>query len=71
MRKSEENAGDKRSYVLSVIYKEAPKHYIFREEKGLIAVDFKQEKGYKTIKEFVDSHMKKKDPVCARLVLLF
>jgi hypothetical protein len=64
VRQSEENAGDKRSYVLSVLYKDTPKHYIFREEKGLLAVDLKHEKGYKTIKEFIDVHRRKKDSVC-------
>jgi hypothetical protein len=65
VRKSEENPGDKRSFVLSVMYKNQPKHFLFREEKGLIAVDHKHEKGYKTIKEFVDNHQRKKDAVCS------
>lgn len=65
VRKSEENAGDKRSFVLSVIYKGQPKHYIFREAKaGLLTVDPKLENGFKTIREFIEVHQRRKDTVC-------
>ncbi|CAK5084075.1 unnamed protein product [Meloidogyne enterolobii] len=64
LRKSEENAGDARTFVLSVVYGNV-KHYIFREEKGRFSIDFKSDKGYKTLRDFVDSHMQSRQPVCS------
>nr|CAD2164228.1 unnamed protein product [Meloidogyne enterolobii] len=64
IRKSEENAGDARTFVLSVVYGNV-KHYLFREEKGRISIDFKSDKGYKSIRDFVDSHLQSRQPVCS------
>jgi hypothetical protein len=66
IRKSEENAGDVRTFVLSVVYGNV-KHYLFREDKGRISIDFKSSKGYRSIREFVDSHMQSRQPVCSVL----
>ncbi|KAL7080667.1 hypothetical protein ACQ4LE_000544 [Meloidogyne hapla] len=60
IRKSEENAGDARTFVLSDV-----KHYLFREEKGRISIDFKTDKGYKSIRDFVDNHLQSRQPVCS------
>ena len=64
IRKSEENAGDARTFVLSVVYGNV-KHYLFREENGRISIDFKSNKGYRTLRDFVDSHMRSRQPVCS------
>ncbi|KAL7076649.1 hypothetical protein ACQ4LE_004148 [Meloidogyne hapla] len=71
IRTSEEFAGDARSFVLSTFFEGVARHYIFRTQHGLIAIDFKREKGYATIQEFVDAHLRTNTSICTgRNVLL-
>ncbi|KAF7633900.1 hypothetical protein Mgra_00006760, partial [Meloidogyne graminicola] len=65
IRMSEENAGDARTFVLSVVYGNI-KHYLFREENGKISIDFKKDnKGYRSIADFVNCHMQSRQSVCS------
>ena len=64
IRTSEEFAGDARSFVLSTFFEGVARHYIFRTQHGLIAIDFKREKGYATIQEFVDAHLRTNTSIC-------
>uniref|UniRef100_A0A914HJJ8 Tyrosine-protein kinase n=1 Tax=Globodera rostochiensis TaxID=31243 RepID=A0A914HJJ8_GLORO len=63
IRKSEETSGQERIYVLSVNVCGQNRHVIFRNERGLIAVDFGLEKGHKTIRQFIDAHLTKWDSI--------
>uniref|UniRef100_A0A914LXZ9 Tyrosine-protein kinase n=1 Tax=Meloidogyne incognita TaxID=6306 RepID=A0A914LXZ9_MELIC len=71
IRTSEEFAGDARSFVLSTFYEGVARHYIFRTQQNMIAIDFKKNKGYATIQEFVEAHLQSNTSVCSgRNVLL-
>ena len=74
VRKSEENAGDKRSYVLSVRSGKKHRHYIFREQKGRVAVDFQKDpNGFKTIRDFINYYTQsagKKESICTVCCIL-
>lgn len=60
---SEETSGQDRIYVLSVVAGGHKHHLIFRSERGMIAVDFKHERGYRTMRRFIETHLSKKDTV--------
>lgn len=64
IRTSEEFAGDARSFVLSTFFEGVARHYIFRTQNGLIAIDFKKDRGFATIREFVESHIRTNTPIC-------
>ena len=64
IRTSEEFAGDARSFVLSAVFEGVTRHYIFRSQHGLIAIDFKKEKGHASIQEFVDAHLRTNVSIC-------
>ncbi|KAL3074645.1 hypothetical protein niasHT_033672 [Heterodera trifolii] len=63
IRMSEETSGQDRIYVLSVVAGGHKHHLIFRTERGMIAVDFKHERGYRTMRRFVETHLSKRDTV--------
>ncbi|KAI3413367.1 hypothetical protein GPALN_010863 [Globodera pallida] len=67
IRKSEETSGQERIYVLSVNVCGQNRHVIFRNERGLIAVDFGLEKGHKTIRKFIDAHLTKGDSISSQV----
>uniref|UniRef100_A0A914NHM0 Tyrosine-protein kinase n=1 Tax=Meloidogyne incognita TaxID=6306 RepID=A0A914NHM0_MELIC len=71
IRTSEEFAGDARSFVLSTFFEGVARHYIFRTQQNMIAIDFKKNKGYATIQEFVEAHLQSNTSICSgRNVLL-
>ena len=70
VRKSEENAGDRRSFVLSVRAGGKTKHFIFREQRGKLAVDMAKKKTFKTIREFIAYYRDSADSVCSVRTLL-
>ncbi|KAL3107264.1 hypothetical protein niasHT_018440 [Heterodera trifolii] len=63
IRMSEETSGQDRIYVLSVVAGGHKHHLIFRTERGMIAVDFKHERGYRTMRRFIETHLSKRDTV--------
>uniref|UniRef100_A0A914HWF1 SH2 domain-containing protein n=1 Tax=Globodera rostochiensis TaxID=31243 RepID=A0A914HWF1_GLORO len=71
VRKGEDMAGQVLLFVLSVMVFGHVRHVIFRQRRGLIAVDFSRERGFATISGFVDAHLEKKDSISSReLVML-
>nr|CAD2144545.1 unnamed protein product [Meloidogyne enterolobii] len=71
IRTSEEFAGDARSFVLSTFAEGVARHYIFRTQQHMIAIDFKKNRGYATIQEFVEAHLQSNTSICSgRNVLL-
>nr|CAD2144456.1 unnamed protein product [Meloidogyne enterolobii] len=71
IRTSEEFAGDSRSFVLSTFYEGVARHYIFRTQQNMFAIDFKKNRGYATIQEFVEAHLQSNASICSgRNVLL-
>uniref|UniRef100_A0A914I660 Tyrosine-protein kinase n=1 Tax=Globodera rostochiensis TaxID=31243 RepID=A0A914I660_GLORO len=62
VRKSEENPGE-RVFVLSVNASGQVSHVIFRHQRGMLAVDFNNERGYRTIRRFVEAHLKAGDTI--------
>nr|CAD2203060.1 unnamed protein product [Meloidogyne enterolobii] len=71
IRTSEEFAGDARSFVLSTFFEGVARHYIFRTQQNMFAIDFKKNRGYATIQEFVEAHLQSNTSICSgRNVLL-
>jgi len=71
IRTSEEFAGDARSFVLSTFFEGVARHYIFRTQQNMIAIDFKKNKGYATIQEFVEAHLQSNTSICSVRELIF
>uniref|UniRef100_A0A914GRH5 Tyrosine-protein kinase n=1 Tax=Globodera rostochiensis TaxID=31243 RepID=A0A914GRH5_GLORO len=71
VRKSEETSGTERIYVLSVNVAGQNRHAILRHRRGMIAVDFTMERGYRTIHRFVEVHLRAEDSISseARVVI--
>ena len=63
IRKSEETSGQDRIYVLSIVAGGIKHHLIFRHERGMVALDFQHERGFRTFRRFIDVHMSKGDSV--------
>ncbi|KAI3413368.1 hypothetical protein GPALN_010864 [Globodera pallida] len=63
VRKSEENSGQERIYVLSVNVSGQNRHAILLRRRGLTAVDFTHERGYRTIHRFVEVHLRAEDSI--------
>ncbi|KAI3422449.1 hypothetical protein GPALN_012958 [Globodera pallida] len=66
IRKSEETSGQERVYALSVNVCGQNRHVIFRNERGLVCVDFGLERGYRTIHTFIDAHLTKGDSISSQ-----
>uniref|UniRef100_A0A914H4W7 SH2 domain-containing protein n=1 Tax=Globodera rostochiensis TaxID=31243 RepID=A0A914H4W7_GLORO len=63
VRRGHGTSGQERILVLSMNVCSRLRHVIFRQRRGLIAVDFRRESGFDTIQSFVDAHLGQADSI--------
>uniref|UniRef100_A0A914H7P5 SH2 domain-containing protein n=1 Tax=Globodera rostochiensis TaxID=31243 RepID=A0A914H7P5_GLORO len=63
VRRGHGTSGQGRILVLSMNVCSRLRHVIFRQRRGLIAVDFRRESGFDTIQSFVDAHLGQADSI--------
>uniref|UniRef100_A0A183CLQ9 SH2 domain-containing protein n=1 Tax=Globodera pallida TaxID=36090 RepID=A0A183CLQ9_GLOPA len=71
VRRGHGTSGQERIIVLSMNVCSRLRHVIFRQRRGLVAVDFRRERGFETIQSFVDAHLGQTDSISSQeLVVL-
>uniref|UniRef100_A0A183CLU1 SH2 domain-containing protein n=1 Tax=Globodera pallida TaxID=36090 RepID=A0A183CLU1_GLOPA len=63
VRRGHGTSGQERILVLSMNVCNRLRHVIFRQRRGLVAVDFRRESGFETIQDFVDAHLGQADSI--------
>ncbi|KAI3410952.1 hypothetical protein GPALN_003035 [Globodera pallida] len=63
VRRGHGTSGQERIIVLSMNVCSRLRHVIFRQRRGLVAVDFRRERGFETIQSFVDAHLGQTDSI--------
>uniref|UniRef100_A0A914I5M9 SH2 domain-containing protein n=1 Tax=Globodera rostochiensis TaxID=31243 RepID=A0A914I5M9_GLORO len=63
VRRGHGTSGKERILVLSMNVCSRLRHVIFRQRRGLVAVDFRRESGFETIRSFVHAHLVQADSI--------